>query len=68
MSDQQETSISPLTRDGGLRVTFVPSLNADQHAALLEAVKLEGDTIPEMRELLAKLASYWGCRVIIDPC
>jgi len=64
----QETSISLLTREGALRATFRPALDADQYAALLQAVRNDGDTYDEMTELLKKVATAWGCEVIIDPC
>jgi hypothetical protein len=64
----QETSLSLLTREGGLRITFRPALDDDQHAMLLEAVQQGGETIPELTILLLKLAGRWGCNVIIDPC
>jgi hypothetical protein len=64
----QNTSISLLTRDGGICATFKPGLNADQYAALAAAIEHDGDTAVELAELLRKLARSWGCEVIIDPC
>jgi hypothetical protein len=64
----QETSISLLTRDGGLRATFRPALDGDQYAALLQAIRHDGDTLSEMSDLLTKIGLSWGCDVIIDPC
>ena len=64
----QDTSISLLTREGALRATFRPALDADQYAALLQAVRSDGDTYSEMTDLLHKIAMGWGCQVIIDPC
>jgi hypothetical protein len=64
----QDTSISLLTREGALRATFHPALDADQYAALLQAIRNDGDTHAEMTELLTKIAIAWGRQVIIDPC
>lgn len=64
----QSTSINLLTRDGGLCATFEPALSPEQYDALLAAIKHDGDTIPDMSELLRKLAASWGCEVVIDPC
>jgi len=64
----QETSISLLTRDGGIRATFRPALTPDQYAALATAIKHDGDTIGTMAELLTKLAASWACEVMVDPC
>ena len=64
----QDTSISLLTKDGGVRATFKPALDSTQYDALLEAIKHDGETAAEMAELLKKLGRSWGCEVIVDPC
>ena len=64
----QETSISLLTREGGLRATFRPALSAQQYSQLLNAIRHDGDTIVEMSALLHKLGSSWDCQVMIDTC
>jgi hypothetical protein len=64
----QDTSITLLTKEGGVRATFRPALSSDQYAALAEAIKHDGDTIAAMRDLLTMLARSWGCTAIIEPC
>jgi hypothetical protein len=64
----QETSIGLLTREGGLRATFRPALNAAEYAELLNAVEHDGDTIAEMTELLTGLARGWDRQVMFDAC
>jgi hypothetical protein len=64
----QDTAISLLTKDGGVRAIFRPALTPTQYEALATAIERDGETLIEMTELLKKLASSWGCDVTVDPC
>lgn len=63
------TSVSLLTREGGLRATFRPVLTEEQYASLLQTVQLDaGSSIAETTALLKRLGQTWNCEVTVDPC
>ena len=62
----QSTSISLLTREGALSVTFAPALTSAQYDQLLRALENDGTTIADLTALLHSLAAQWRCEVKID--
>lgn len=63
------TSVSLLTREGGLRARFRPALTEEQYASLLQTVQLDaGNSIADTTALVKRLAQTWNCEVTIDPC
>jgi len=59
------TTLSLLTREGALTVTFFATLTPAQYALLLERV-CQVSTADRMRESLTLLANQWGIRAMIE--
>jgi hypothetical protein len=62
------TTLSFLTDEGAITVSFRPQLTAEQYEALFDLVQ-EGDILTdELCEQLKALAEEWGVRFSSDDC
>jgi len=59
------TTLSLLTRDGAVAVTFTPALTAQQYAELYD-LAFDADSADEMSSAVKSAAGRWGANVVVD--
>ena len=63
----ESTTLTLMTSDGPMRITFRPMLVAEQYAALCEFISTsELRTRRDFRDFLAQIAAEWGVALETD--
>ena len=63
----ESTTLTLMTSDGPMRITFKPMLLAEQYAALCQAISASDlRTRRDFREFLGQLAAEWGIALETD--
>ena len=65
LSKSPQTTLSLLTRDGAVTVTFSAKLTDEQYARLFELTRCAG-TKPEMEAILTSVAAEWDVPAVIE--
>ena len=65
LSKSPQTTLSLLTRDGAVTVTFSAKLTDEQYARLFELTRRAG-TKPEMEAILTSVAAEWDVPAVIE--
>lgn len=60
------TTLSLLTRDGAVTVTFQGYLTSAQYAKLFESIQQYSDSAIELKERIAMLANEWGLEATVE--
>jgi hypothetical protein len=65
LSKSPQTTLSLLTRDGAVTVTFSAKLTDEQYARLFELTRC-AETKLDMEDVLASAAAEWGVPAVIE--
>jgi hypothetical protein len=65
LSKSPQTTLSLLTRDGAVTVTFSAKLTDEQYARLFELTR-RAETKQDMEVILTSVAAEWGVPAVIE--